>query len=309
MIAGKAVLGAIALAVAAVALAGLAGACSSAAVGPSPAGGRPGVVGVVAAERQYGDVAAQVGGAYVRVTSVLNDPNTDPHSFEISTSVARSVARAALVVQNGLGYDDFMGRIEAASPAPGRRVIDVAHLVGRPADTANPHLWYDPATMAKVAVAVASDLAATAPGRAAYFRDNAARFVSSLEPVEAALANLRARRPGFPVATTEPVADYLLAAAGARNLTPYSFQADVMNGVDPAPQDLTIQSGLLAHRRVDVLVYNEQVTDSLTEGFIRQARRAGVPVVGVYEIEPAGESYQQWMLSTVRALGRAVERP
>ena len=261
---------------------------------------------MVAAESQYGEVAAEVGGVYARVTSVMTDPNTDPHSFEVSTRVARSVAAARVVVQNGLGYDGFMGRIESASPSPGRKVIVAADLPGVPSSTANPHLWYDPSTMPKVAGAVAAALAAVEPAHAAYFEANAARFRASLQPWLSALAQFRSHYRGMPVATTEPVADYLLQAAGAHNLTPFSFQADVMNGVDPAPQDIAIEDGLLQKHRVRALVYNEQVTDSLTQGFVRTARAAGVPVVGVYELLPTGETYAEWMLSTVQQLERAV---
>ncbi len=297
------------LLLAATLVAALAGACGSAPTGrgrTATGAGGPAVVAVVAAESQYGDVAAQVGGPYVRVRSIMDNPDTDPHSFEVSTRVARAIATAGLVVQNGLGYDGFMGRIEGASPDPGRRVVDARTVLGLPASTANPHLWYDPATMPRVADAIAADLAALQPAHASYFRANAARFRASLTPWLQAIQRLRSRYPGFPVATTEPVADYLLSAVGARDLTPFSFQADVMNGVDPAPQGIATETDLLQHRRVRALVYNRQVTDSLTSGFVRTARRAGVAVVGVDEIMPAGESYQAWMLATTQRLEQAV---
>ncbi|HET9078323.1 MAG TPA: zinc ABC transporter substrate-binding protein [Acidimicrobiales bacterium] len=286
----------------------LAAACSAApSTAPVPGAATAAAgIPVVAAESQYGDVAAQIGGPYTRVTSVIRDPNTDPHSYEISTTVAREVGRARLVVQNGAGYDGFMDRIEAATPSRSRRVVVAGAVTGRTARTANPHLWYDPATMSKVAASVAAALGAIDPGHARYFESNAARFEASLQPWTAALHRLRVDHPGFPVAATEPVADYLLQAAGARILTPYSFQADIMNGLDPAPQGISAQQDLLTHRKVKVLVYNEQVTDSLTSGLIGTARRAGVPVVGVYEIMPVGDSYQQWMLSTVAAIQKAV---
>jgi zinc/manganese transport system substrate-binding protein len=109
------------------------------------------------------------------------------------------------------------------------------------------------------------------------------------------------------VATTEPVADYMLESAGTRNLTPFRFQADIMNGVDPSPQDLTLQAGLFSGHKVKVFVYNEQVTDSLTQGFISDAKEAGIPIVGVYETMPSpGYDYQSWMLAEVLALQKAV---
>ena len=109
------------------------------------------------------------------------------------------------------------------------------------------------------------------------------------------------------MATTEPVADYMLEAAGTDNLTPFRFQADIMNGVDPSPQDVTFQTGLFTGHKVKVFVYNQQVTDSLTQDFIGDARRAGIPIIGVYETMPTpGFDYQSWMLAEVRALQKAV---
>ena len=282
-------------------MAGLA-ACSQSA-GASDAGGR---IRVVAAENQYGDVAAQIGGSYVSVYSVESNPNTDPHTYELSARVAGSIGSAGVVIENGAGYDPFMQKIESAS-GRGHRVIDVQRLLGLPGDTANPHLWYDPKTMPLVASAVAGALAEAQPAHAAYFRANADRFKLSLQPWQAALAQFRSDHPGVAVATTEPVADYMLQAAGADDLTPFSFQADIMNGTDPAPQDVSLVTDLLRNHRVKALVYNQQVTDTITAGFIRDAQRAGIPVVGVYETMPVpGYDYQSWMLAEVHALDRAV---
>jgi zinc/manganese transport system substrate-binding protein len=261
----------------------------------------------VGAENQYANVISQVGGKYVAVTPIERNPNTDPHAFEASPSVAQAVARAALVVQNGLGYDDYMNRIEAASPSSSRKVIDVQALLGLPDSTPNPHLWYLPRTMPAVATALAQDMSALQPAHASYFAANAKRFVASLATWYAAMRQFAARYPHAPVATTEPVGDYLLQAAGTTNLTPWGLQADIMNGVDPAPQDVTLQKSLLTDHRVKVLLYNQQVTDSLTASFLSTARKAGVPVVGVYETMPEpGYDYQTWMVSEVHALERAV---
>jgi zinc/manganese transport system substrate-binding protein len=236
----------------------------------------------------------------------MDNPNTDPHAFEASPGVAGTVGSASLVVQNGLGYDDFMSKIEAASPSSRRRVIDVQRLLGLPSSTPNPHLWYRPGTMPVVARALARDLAALLPRHAAYFRANATRFVRSLSPWYAALHRFGRRFPGAAVATTEPVADFMLQAAGAHNVTPFSFQADVMNGVDPAAQSVSTLQGELVRGRVRAFVYNVQVTDSLTESLRARARSAGIPVVGVYETLPSGYDYQRWMLAEVQALERAV---
>jgi zinc/manganese transport system substrate-binding protein len=108
------------------------------------------------------------------------------------------------------------------------------------------------------------------------------------------------------VATTEPVGDYMLEAAGTDNLTPFSLQADIMNGVDPAPQNVSLENDLLVQHRVNVLVYNQQVTDSLTQTFLSAAAKSGVPVVGLYETMPRGYDYQGWMQAETQALREAV---
>ncbi len=278
------------------------GACSSS--GAAPKDGR---IAVVAAENEYGNVASQIGGRYVSVSSIESNPNTDPHDYEVSPGVAGEVSRAQVVIQNGIGYDDYMSKIESASPNAKRRVIDVQELLGLPDSTPNPHLWYNPVTMPKVAKALASDLGSIEPVHASYFKANASKFVASLDPWLKAIARFKATFPGTPVATTEPVADYMLEAAGTRNLTPFSLQADIMNGVDPSPEAVSIQDGLFSHHKVKVFVYNQQVTDSLTQSFVTAARKAGIPVVGVYETMPVpGYDYQSWMLAEVKALYRAV---
>jgi zinc/manganese transport system substrate-binding protein len=265
-----------------------------------------GTIVAIGAESQYANVIAQVGGAYVQVSAIERNPNTDPHTYEASPSVAETVAQAGLVVQNGLGYDTFMERIESASPDSSRRVIDVQKLLGLPDSTPNPHLWYAPRTMPAVAQAIAAALSDLRPSHAAYFHARADSFVRSLTPWYLAIKQLAREYPRTPIATTEPVGDYMLEAVGAVNLTPFSLQADIMNGVDPAPQNVTLQDGLFSAHRVKAFVYNQQVTDSLTQSFREAAKRSGVPVVGVYETMPAGYDYQSWMLAEVHALKRAL---
>jgi zinc/manganese transport system substrate-binding protein len=277
------------------------------ACGPAPAAVKPGTIAVVAAENEYGNVAEQVGGADVSVASVESNPNTDPHSYEVSPSVAEEIGGARVVIQNGIGYDDFMNKIESASPNSARKVIDVQQLLGLPDSTPNPHLWYDPTTMPKVADALAAAFAALHPGHTEYFRSNAVTFIASLNPWREAIANFKSQHAGTPVATTEPVADYMLEAAGADNLTPFRFQADIMNGVDPSPQDVSLLTGLFTQHKVKAFVYNQQVTDTLTQTFITAAQNAHVPVIGVYETMPTpGFTYQSWMLAEVNALQKAV---
>jgi len=264
------------------------------------------VISAIGAENEYANVLSQIGGKYVHVTAILDNPNTDPHAFEASPQVAQEISTAQLIVQNGVGYDSWMTKIESASSNPQRKVIVVQHVLGLPDSTANPHLWYDPKTMPAAAKAMAADLSALQPRHAAYFQANLAKFDSSLSPWLTAIAQFKAKYSGTAAATTEPVADYLLAAMGIRNRTPFTFQADIMNGVDPAPEDIALENGFFSKHQVKVFCYNQQVVDALTSSIRQNASKAGVPIVGVYETMPAGYDYQRWMLAEVHAIELAV---
>ena len=299
---------AVALPLAAALLASACSSSSSAAGGSSPAAASSTAkITSIGAENEYADVIAQIGGKYVQASSIMSDPNTDPHTFEASPAVAREISAAKLIVQNGVGYDNWAATIENAAPSNGRQVINVQQLLGLPDSTPNPHLWYDPATMPKVASAIAAGLGQIDPAHASYYKANAASFTASLTAWNRAIAAFKAAHPGTPVATTEPVADYMLQAAGTDNLTPFAFQADIMNGTDPSPQDTATENSLFTQHKVKVLLYNQQVTDSLTQSFIKLANENGIPVVGVYETMPTpGFDYQSWMLAEVNALDKAV---
>ena len=291
----------------------LASACSSSPDSPGAGGGTSAAaassttITAIGAENEYADVIAQVGGKYVRASSIMSNPNTDPHTFEASPAVAREISAADLIVQNGVGYDDWATTIENAAPSTARKVINVQQLLGLPNSTPNPHLWYKPTTMPAVANAIAADLVQIDPAHASYYKANAAAFIASLTAWTKAIATFAAAHPDTPVATTEPVADYMLQAAGADIMTPWTFQADIMNGTDPSPQDTAIEKSLFTQHKVKVFLYNQQVTDALTESFISLARANGIPVVGVYETMPTpGFDYQSWMLAEVNALSKAV---
>jgi zinc/manganese transport system substrate-binding protein len=267
----------------------------------------PRVIKAVGVENEYADVISQIGGPYVHVTAIETDPNTDPHTFEVSPRVAAQIASAGLIVKNGVGYDSWADKIIAASPNSARKVIDVQQLLGLPDSTPNPHLWYDPGTMPAVAKALAADLSALDPAESAYFAANAQKFEASLAPWKAAIASFKAKYGGTPVAVTEPVADYMLQAVGTKILTPFSLQAAIMNGTDPSPQDVATQNRLFTGHLVKVFVYNQQVTDQLTQSFLALAKKNGIPVVGVYETMPVpGYNYQSWMVAEVDALQKAV---
>ncbi len=266
-----------------------------------------GSINVVGVENEYADVISQIGGKFVEVVAIETDPNTDPHTFEASPSVAKQIAAAGLIVVNGVGYDDWADKIMSATPRPNRKVINVQKLLGLPDDTKNPHLWYDPKTMPAVAKAVADALAELKPSQASYFHASADNFVASLKPWTEAIAAFKAKYENTPVATTEPVSDYLLQAMGFKLMTPFSLEKAIMDGTDPSPQDITTQNDLFASHKVQVFAHNQQVTNALTKSFVDAAKKAGIPVVGVYETMPTpGYHYQSWMLAETAALQKAV---
>jgi zinc/manganese transport system substrate-binding protein len=280
---------------------------SSPASSSSDSGDGPARIAAVGAENEYANVIEQIGGKYVKVSAVESNPNTDPHTYEASPSDAQTVGQAQLIVQNGVGYDTYMEKIESASPSSSRRIINVQKLLGLPESTPNPHLWYKPTTMPAVARVIGTDLAALQPAHAAYFQASVSAFDGSLQPWLGALRQFRSRYPNTPVATTEPVADYMLEAAGIKNLTPFSMQADIMNGTDPAPQDVSLEQSLFSAHEVKVFVHNQQVTSPLTESFVSDAKRNHIPVVGVYETMPTpGYNYQSWMQAEIEAIEKAL---
>ncbi len=290
------------IAVLAILVAGCGGGSSSS----SSSAGSGEKISVVGAENEYANVAEQIGGKYAEVSAIESNPNTDPHTFEASASVAQDVSGAEVLIENGVGYDSFMEKIESASPSSSRKVINVQELLGLPDSTPNPHLWYKPETMPAVAKQLVTYFSELQPDNKGYFEANLKKFEESLEPWMEGLEKFTTKYPGAAVATTEPVADYMLEAAGIKNLTPFSMQADIMNDTDPAPQAVELQESFFSEKKADAFVYNQQVTDSITEKFLKSAAENEVPVVGVYETMPPEYTYQGWMEAELKALEEAV---
>ncbi len=271
---------------------------------PAPAA-PPSRIVVVAAENFYGDIVGQIAGDHVALTSILSDPNADPHEYESSARNAAAVANARLVIQNGLGYDTFIDHLIKASPNPHRTLIIVVHLTGhRNGD--NPHLWYDPSTMPKVAQAVVDFLVQIDPGSATSYRDRHRLFQRSLGPLTQKIASLKARRAGTPVAATEPVFNYMAEAIGLNVVTPMAFQKAIEEGQDPPAAAIAQMEDQLRKHQVKALLYNTQTISPITTRVQQLARQVGLPVVGVSETEPPGKSYQQWMLGQLDALDGAL---
>ncbi len=265
---------------------------------PSAAFGAP--VAVLAAENVYGDIAKQLGGGDVSVSSVLSNPDQDPHLFEASPSVARQVAAARIVVLNGMGYDPWMERLLAAAPVAGRAVLVAGTQSGQ-----NPHVWYDLPTVAALARNVTDALSSADPEHQAGYAARLQAFLASLKPIETRITALRSRLDGVPAAATEPVFGYGLAALGMV-VRGERFALAVMRDTEPAPSDVAAFENDLRQHRVRVLIHNSQTAGPVAARMERIARAAGIPVVGVSETEPAGLTYQAWMLRTLDAIDHAV---
>jgi zinc/manganese transport system substrate-binding protein len=259
---------------------------------------------IVAAENFYGDVAQQLAGAGVTVSSILSNPDQDPHLFEASPSVARLLAGAAIVIYNGADYDPWMAKLMAASRLPDRKVIIVADLVHRkPGD--NPHLWYDPPTMPAYARALAAELSERDPTHKSDYDRRLRVFLASLQPLEAKIAELRHKYGGIDVTATEPVFGYMSAALGFR-MRNGRFQLAVMNGAEPRASDVAAFETDLRKHAVRLLFYNSQATDAAAQRLVRIALQSKIPVVGVTETEPAGNNYQDWIMSELDAVAQAL---
>jgi zinc/manganese transport system substrate-binding protein len=261
---------------------------------------------IVAAENFYGDIARQIGGDTVAATSILTNPDQDPHEFEANATTAQAIAKAAIVVYNGADYDPWVVKLLSASPSPSREIIVVAELVGKKAGD-NPHLWYEPTTMPAFAKALAAALARLDPGRAPDYAQRLARFRASLRLLDARIVALRRKYAGTPVTATEPVFSYMADALGLA-MHNRGFQLAVMNGTEPGASAIAAFERDLGSHAVKVLFYNVQTTDPLTAQMRRIAQQAGIPVVGVTETEPPGKDYQEWMLSQLDALDSALSR-
>jgi zinc/manganese transport system substrate-binding protein len=267
-----------------------------------------GKLDVVAAEDVYGDIASQIGGSHVAVTSLLTSPSADPHLFEPGTSSALTVAGAKVVLQNGLGYDAFMTRLEDSSPSSSRSVVTTADVLGIHGKDANPHLWYDVPRLDRIAGAISGAFVRADPSHADAYRRGLHRFERSLAPLRREVAAIRTRFHGTPVAYTEPVPGYLVAAAGLRNLAPDSFTRPIEEGTEPSPSAVAAMSELVAQHRVRVLLYNAQAVSPITARLRAAAQKAGIPVVPVTETLPPHRSFQQWQVAQARALAAALTR-
>ena len=271
------------------------------------ASGEDAKLGVVAAENFYADIVRQIGGDRVEVASILSNPNQDPHLFEATPTVVRQIAAAQIVIFNGAGYDSWIGKLLESAPRADRTVVAVAELVNKK-EGDNPHLWYDPTTMPTVARALASAFSRTDPAHAAHYAAQLQAFIGSLDRVNRKIEEIRAKYAGVAVTSTEPVFGYMASALGLK-MRNERFQTAVMNDTEPSAREIAAFEDDLKEHKVKLLLYNKQTSTKLTGGMLEVARRSNVAAVGVTESEPMGMSYQDWMLSQLEDLQKALAQP
>ncbi|MEU0726496.1 zinc ABC transporter substrate-binding protein [Streptomyces sp. NPDC006140] len=277
-----------------------------------PAGkSAPARVAVVASTNVYGDIVRHIGGDRVDVTSIISDPDQDPHSYEADTQNQLALSKAKVVVENGGGYDDFVDRMLKSGHNDSAQVINAVKVSGKTAPKGgelNEHVWYDFPTVAKVTDRIAAALAQADPDGAAGFRKNAAAFKAKLAPLEAKEAQIKKEHGGEGVAITEPVPLYMTEASGLVDKTPPAFSEAIEEGDDVSPRVLQASLALFSGHKVKALVYNEQTSGPQTEKAESAAKAAGVPVVPVTETLPKGKDYLGWMTGNVDALASALAK-
>jgi zinc/manganese transport system substrate-binding protein len=293
-----------AVAAALVGLLGVSG-CSTSAKSTDSSGDR--VVQVAASINAWGSILAQLGGTHVRATSIITNPDTDPHDYEPSTGDGRTIARSQLFVKNGIGYDSWATKSLAASPDPSRLVIDVGELVHVP-DGGNPHRWYSPSDVATVANQITADLKKLDPADASYFDQQRASFENSgLAHYHRLISDIKGKYAGTPVGASESIFAPLSDALGLDLLTPASFLKAISEGSDPSPRDKATIDGQIARKQIKVYVYNSQNATPDVAAQVKAAKAVDIPVTTITEtLSPASATFQQWQSAQLQALEQAL---
>ena len=275
----------------------------------APAGGSSSsTLQVIAGENFWGSIASQLGGTYVSVTSIVTNPNTDPHEYESSATDARAFATADYVILNGAGYDDWGQKLLSANPGSSRKLFTVADLVHKKAGD-NPHFWYNPDWVDKVADRITADYQALDSADSAYFSQQREAFRNALQPYHDAVARIRSRFTGVAVGSTESIFVYMAQALGLNLTSSPEFMQAISEGNDPPAQTVAEFQNQLSHHAIKVLVYNTQTSTPITENLKQLAAKNEIPVVGISEtVEPATAAFQDWQTTQLNSLQAALGR-
>jgi zinc/manganese transport system substrate-binding protein len=265
-------------------------------------------IAVVAAENFWGSIAAQLGGSKVTETSIISNPQTDPHSYEPTAADARTIASAQLFIQNGIGYDtSWAPGLVAANPSSARTVLTVGDVLGLQ-DGDNPHQWYSHQSVYEVIDAITAAYQQIDPADASYFAGQKTAFErSALAEYNELETQIKDKYSGTPIGASESIVSPLADTLGLRMLTPYSFLKDISEGTDPTIGDKTLIDQQIRNKQIKVYVYNSQNSTPDIQAQVALARQEGIPVTTVTEtLSPAGDSFQQWMVGELQGLEKAL---
>ena len=261
---------------------------------------------VIAGQNFWGSIAAQLGGTHVSVTNIVTNPNADPHDYESSPRDARAFATADYVILNGAGYDDWGAKLLSANPNQGRKVFTIAALLNKKAGD-NPHFWYNPDWVEKVADRITTDYQALDPADSSYFSEQRAALRTAFKPYHDRIAKIKSSFPNVPLGATESIFVYMAQALGLNLISPPEFMQAVAEGNDPPAQTVAQFHDLVATKKIKVLVFNVQASTNITEDLKRQAANNGIPVVGVSEtLQPVDATFQEWQGAQLLTLQNAL---
>lgn len=263
---------------------------------------------IVAGENMWGSLAAQLGGSRVSVTSIISDPNADPHDYESTTASARAFAQADYVILNGAGYDQWGQKLLDANPNSQRKTLTVADLLGKKNGN-NPHFWYSPAYVNRTVVQMSDDLTALDPNHAAYYQQQLQKLQRKLAGYQEKIAGIKRTYGGTKIAATEDIVEYTTQAAGLDLISPETFMQATAEGNSPSAGSVATFENQLQSNEPKVLMYNSQTTSKLTENMKKIAQAHNIPVVGVTEIaQPANATFESWMDAQITALQQALSK-
>jgi zinc/manganese transport system substrate-binding protein len=275
---------------------------------PGTGGSGTGTLQVIAGENFWGNMAAQLGGSHVSVTSIVTNPNTEPHEYESSATDARAFATADYVIVNGAGYDDWGQKLLSANPSQSRKVLTVADLLNKKAGD-NPHFWYNPDWVEKVADRITTDYQAMDSADSSYFTQQRQAFATALKPYHDAIAHIRSTFTGVPVGSTESIFVYMAQALGVNLISPPEFMQAISEGTDPPAQTVAQFQDQISHHQIKLLVYNTQTSTPITDNLKQLATKNGIPVVGISEtVEPTTASFQDWQTKQLNSLQAGLSR-
>jgi zinc/manganese transport system substrate-binding protein len=301
-IAGRGLASALTVAIA-VGLSGVGAAAAGASVDEQSSG----KLQVVAAENFWGSIVRQLAGNKASVSSIITNPDTDPHDYEAKPSDVRKIASAKYAIENGAGYDPWFRKALDANPQSGRKVLDVGDLVGV-AHGGNPHQWYSPDSVQMFIDRVTSDLKALDSKNAAYFDAQRAKYLSTgLEEYTDLIAGIKQQYSGAPVGASESIFAPLAQALGLDLLTPESFLAAISEGTDPTGQDKATVDDQIKTKQIKVFVFNSQNSTPDVKALVKQAKNEKIPVATITEtLAPASATFQAWQSKQLKALQAAL---